>query len=288
MNSKGIDANIDAIYDYYDDFTLGKANYGFWLTSPLENTRPGHPGRPYGVDSIKGYSKNTDIRFIWEEASDDVGVVGYNVYISSDNVPYGSANFVVYNSFNLNGKNEHKYRIRVAALDSVGYGQKSLESDNITVDTFPPSPVISLSAVSQPYGSIKLNWSVATDTASGVAYYNVYRSINSGELGAKVSIDGLVTTEEYTDCDVNMLHGVLYYYTVGPVDTAGNEQTQGNIQISAICNKAASENDIYVYPNPFKPTSNPEHTGITFGNLGLNSTIRIYTLSGKLVWKKRE
>ena len=42
--------------------------------------------------------------------------------------------------------------------------------------------------------------------------------------------------------------------------------------------------DIKVYPNPFKPASG--HTKITFDNLTPDSDIRIYSVTGKLVWEK--
>jgi len=42
--------------------------------------------------------------------------------------------------------------------------------------------------------------------------------------------------------------------------------------------------DIKVYPNPFKPASG--HTKITFDNLTAGSDIRIYSVTGRLVWDK--
>jgi len=42
--------------------------------------------------------------------------------------------------------------------------------------------------------------------------------------------------------------------------------------------------DLKVFPNPFKPASG--HTKVTFDNLTPDSDIRIYSVTGKLVWEK--
>ena len=42
--------------------------------------------------------------------------------------------------------------------------------------------------------------------------------------------------------------------------------------------------NLKVFPNPFKPALN--HTKITFDNLTAGSSIRIYSVTGKLVWEK--
>lgn len=40
MNSKGENANIEAIHDYYDDFNLNKIDYKDWKLSPIEGAIP--------------------------------------------------------------------------------------------------------------------------------------------------------------------------------------------------------------------------------------------------------
>ena len=56
--------------------------------------------------------------------------------------------------------------------------------------------------------------------------YQIYRSRFEGALGARIASD--VEGTEYVDEDV--VQGEVYYYTVMPVDRAGNKQAMGNIQ----------------------------------------------------------
>jgi hypothetical protein len=41
--------------------------------------------------------------------------------------------------------------------------------------------------------------------------------------------------------------------------------------------------DVYAYPVPFKPNSDPTHKVITFVNLSREAVIKIYTVNGELV-----
>ena len=49
---------------------------------------------------------------------------------------------------------------------------------------------------------------------------------------------------------------------------------------------AENYNNVKVYPNPFKPSLG--HTEIHFENLTINTNIEVFTVSGKLVWKKED
>jgi subtilisin family serine protease len=58
MIAEGPNSNIEAIYDYFDDFTLGQVNYTGWLISP-EPTAPRFlwqfstsPGSPVGIQQV--------------------------------------------------------------------------------------------------------------------------------------------------------------------------------------------------------------------------------------------
>ena len=44
-----------------------------------------------------------------------------------------------------------------------------------------------------------------------------------------------------------------------------------------------SLSNVLVYPVPFKPAAG--HTSIKFDNLGIGSTIKVYTIMGELVWQ---
>jgi outer membrane protein assembly factor BamB len=96
------------------------------------------------------------------------------------------------------------------------------------VDTTPPEPVVELSASLTEGGKVRLRWSEPKDNASGVGSYQVYRSKFKGALGSRMGTN--ITGTEFTDETAEW--GEIYYYTVMPVDKAGNKQVQGNKQIS--------------------------------------------------------
>ncbi|MCK5534212.1 T9SS type A sorting domain-containing protein, partial [bacterium] len=47
-------------------------------------------------------------------------------------------------------------------------------------------------------------------------------------------------------------------------------------------------NQVWVYPNPYKPNSFSHHTKIIFSNLTQEATIRIFNLAGEMVFKGQE
>jgi hypothetical protein len=91
--------------------------------------------------------------------------------------------------------------------------------------------VTSLSAVSRPGGAVELVWQVVP----GISYYRVYRSVNFGEKGVKVSTDGSIVIGSFLQTVGDGLSdGTRYYYTVQGVDSSANEQETGNNQTTAL------------------------------------------------------
>ena len=128
------------------------------------------------------------------------------------------------------------YHIQVRSIDDQGrvsgwisYGVNVENAADFTVDTI-SSPAVSTLSASTPAKTSILSWTTVTDPASGVSYYNVYRSSSNGVLGSKVSSDGAVTTGNFAESPADG----TYYYTIQAVDNAGNEQNTGNNQFAAV------------------------------------------------------
>jgi hypothetical protein len=72
-------------------------------------------------------------------------------------------------------------------------------------------------------GFLRVSWSTSTD-ASGIAYYEVYRTIDNGILAVVTQISN--TTYE----DFDVVNGNLYSYSIRAVDTFFNQSDFSNIQ----------------------------------------------------------
>jgi hypothetical protein len=101
-------------------------------------------------------------------------------------------------------------------------------SPNFVVEDIPPSPITTL-AVNSPSSAAILTWSAPADTGgAGMANgsYRVYRSASSGSQGTRIA-----TVSALTYTDASALADGPWYYTVIPVDAAGNAQSVGNDQV---------------------------------------------------------
>jgi len=104
--------------------------------------------------------------------------------------------------------------------------------NSIKLDTTAPAAVSTLSGPANINTNVALTWTNVSDAVSGRAYYRVYRSTASGTLGSKISTDGAVLSNSYTDSAAGLSDGSSYYYTVQAVDNARNEQATGNNQVA--------------------------------------------------------
>ena len=123
-----------------------------------------------------------------------------------------------------------EWYLHIVWEDLAGNAGEAAAHYAIKVDGTAPSSVADLNVVEQD-GDILLTWSESVDAISGVDYYQIYRSEIQEVAGKKISEDGEVTTGRYIDAGAGELHKTLYY-TVLPVDKAGNKQTEG-VQKSA-------------------------------------------------------
>jgi predicted RNase H-like HicB family nuclease len=107
------------------------------------------------------------------------------------------------------------------------------------VDVSPPEPVVNLDAKPGPGGSVLLNWSPAVDQHSGVAAYEVWRSTGPQDPGVCITPEGGVVKTSYIDSGKDLEDGALYYYSVVPIDKAGNKRKEGNQRVTCLCDRTA-------------------------------------------------
>ena len=112
METKGCNANIQAIYDWYDDFYLGKVNYCNWLLYPDEDA-PVSPPTGLSATAYKGA-----IALTWS-VNPESDLAGYKVYW--DTVPGNNYTNVVnagnVTAYTITGLSDNTYYVTVTAYD---------------------------------------------------------------------------------------------------------------------------------------------------------------------------
>lgn len=163
----------------------------------------------------------TSVNISWDAARDNVGVVGYNIYVNGTRISSSTTT-----SKQLNGLKENAtYNVYVTALDAAGNESKQSNIVTFTTpkqggggsDSTPPSAPENLVATDVQSSSLTLKWDISTDNV-GVVGYNIY--INGTKLSSSTtnskSLNGL-------------REGVTYNFYVKAIDAAGNESKQSNI-----------------------------------------------------------
>ena len=158
----------------------------------------------------------TTAKVTWSEATDNVGVVGYNVYLNEAKV---NETLITTTEYDLTALTEEtNYSVKVTAVDAAenesGRSEAATFTTPKTQDTEAPSVPAGVTASDVTQTGAKITWTAATDNV-GVAGYNVYvdeTKVNTDKLveGLELELTGLTPETEYT-------------VTVSAVDAAGNE-----------------------------------------------------------------
>ena len=158
----------------------------------------------------------TTAKVTWSEAKDNVGVVGYNVYLNEAKV---NETLITTTEYDLTALTEEtNYSVKVTAVDAAenesGRSEAATFTTPKTQDTEAPSVPAGVTASDVTQTGAKITWTAATDNV-GVAGYNVYvdeTKVNTDKLveGLELELTGLTPETEYT-------------VTVSAVDAAGNE-----------------------------------------------------------------
>jgi fibronectin type 3 domain-containing protein len=159
----------------------------------------------------------------WAAASDNVGVVRYNVHrATTAGFTPSVGNRIAQptgTSYSDAGLTAGTYYYKVTAEDAAGnVGAASPEANaTATSDTTAPSAPATLNATVGP-GQAVLAWSASTDNV-GVVRYDVHRSTTNGFTPSAANRIAQPTTTGYTDTG---LAAGTYYYRVVAADASGN------------------------------------------------------------------
>jgi fibronectin type 3 domain-containing protein len=168
------------------------------------------PTAPAGLTATATSGRSVDLA--WAESTDDVGVVGYEVYRDGARIATTGPVTSYADGTVAPGAT---YTYVVAALDAAG--NRSSFSPPATVslpasDTQPPSAPSNLVAIASSPVVVDLSWQPSTDDV-GVAGYVVHRDgARRAEVGS--------TTTSYEDA---ASPATTYTYRVTAMDAAGNE-----------------------------------------------------------------
>ena len=148
----------------------------------LDGILPEPRGDPiHKDDANEGYDNDTQLKFCWTEATDNIGIDHYNVYISKDDSEYELYSQVKDTCCTVIGENgSEKYRIKVEAEDIAGNVGGASESKVVTMDTEPPSrpgiPIHYDDNAKKGFDDdteVDFRWKASEDNI-GIDYYNVY------------------------------------------------------------------------------------------------------------------
>lgn len=183
-------------------------------STPPDSTAPSSPTNLTGVGS-----NSTTINLSWTASTDDVGVVGYNVFRDGGATPIATVSATSYSDTGLGIGSTHSYTVK--AFD--GSNNTSTASNTVTVstqgnDTTPPTDPTGLTATGSSTTTIDLNWTASTDNFA-VTGYKVFRDGGLTEIAT-------VTTTSFSDTGlaVNSTHS----YQVSAFDGAGNQSGKSN------------------------------------------------------------
>jgi uncharacterized repeat protein (TIGR02543 family) len=184
----------------------GASNTVTVTTSPSKDvTAPSAPSNlSWAVDGMT-------VMLSWGAATDDVGVVAYDLYFGSFYLGAFSDPSVSMIGFKVGTP----YTFTLKARDAAG--NVSVASNQITVllsigqDTTPPSAPTNLAAGTVTSSAVALSWTASSDDV-GVVVYQVYAG-GSGPLATTTSTRATVG---------GLMAGTGYTFTVRALDAAGN------------------------------------------------------------------
>jgi chitodextrinase len=191
-------------------------------TPPAADTTP--PSTPTGL-AASGVTQ-TDLALSWNASSDNVGVVGYDVYRNGAKVASPT-------STNLNQSSlacGSSYAFALAARDAAGNTSNQTQLSVSTsacsappppaADTTPPSTPTGLAASGVTQTGLALSWNASSDNV-GVVGYDVYRN------GAKVASPTSTNLNQSS-----LACGSTYAFAVAARDAAGNTSNQAQLSVS--------------------------------------------------------
>jgi glucose/arabinose dehydrogenase len=177
-------------------------------------TPPSAPGN-LAVSNIKSNAAT----FTWTAASDNVGVVRYEINRGGNVLKVVDANTLSATVDTLTSNTA--YDVSVGAFDAAGNASQQSNVVAFTTppsgDTQPPTAPGNLRTTSITSNSVGLAWNASTDNSGSIAGYDVYQG------ATKVS-----TTSSLTATITNLTPNTQYSFTVKARDPDGNASAASN------------------------------------------------------------
>ena len=213
---------------------------------------------PTTVGNVRALgSSPTQIVVVWDPATDDVGVVGYQVRRDGNPDPIETTPYPVFTDTGLQSGSEFSYTI--TAIDSSGrlspseslpaVGQTLAGPDNLA----PPAPVIN--SVVATTNQITVRWDVFL--VPDVVAFNVFRGTTEDTGDTP-----FFTSTSSVAIDFSVTSGTQFCYRIAAVDAAGNSSSQSNVECATTGGSA-------VTPGP----SNGGNATVAAGGLQIPSNL---------------
>ncbi len=183
---------------------------------------------PTAPTGLAANVSGTTATLTWNAATDNVGVVLYNVHRSTTTgFTPTVANRIAQptgTTFTDNGLSTGTYFYVVTARDAaLNVGPPSNQAAAVVPDTTPPTAPTNLAA-SGGFGSVTLSWTASSDDL-GVEHYNVYRSTVAAFVPGPANKIAETLTPGYSNTG---LAPGTYFYKVDAEDVAGNLSAASN------------------------------------------------------------
>ncbi len=167
----------------------------------------------------------TSATISWEEALDNVAVVGYNVYVNGEKV---NDELITDTSYTVTGLTDNtEYTVTVTAVDAAGNESEASEAATFTTvetDREAPSAPANVAAADITRGGAAISWAASTDNV-GVAGYDVY-------VNGKKDNDALVEGTTYELSGLNQ--DTSYKVEVYALDAKGNRSEAGSVTFQTL------------------------------------------------------
>lgn len=192
-------------------------------TFPVDNV---NPLKPTGfVASSINFSS---INFKWNSSTDNIGVVGYNLFLNDEKIGFKQISDTVYKLTDLMPSTQ--YNFKLIAYDYAGNASEpALLSVSTLTDSESPTTPVLYPTTQRSSSEIAINWYVSSDN-TGIAYYDLYNKgvLLIGKIPAHeyvgIPIEGDYMLYKVTGLDAN----TSYEFTLKAVDFGGNESGFSN------------------------------------------------------------
>ena len=205
---------------YYTVVALDIAKNASAMSPPVTVTFPAQapPSVPTGIQLTP---TDVQISLTWTASTDNVPVVGYQIYrgtSSSSITPLAVSSVPSFTDIRVSPSTKYYYQIDAyAGSNSTHSARSAIVTATTLPDTTPPTTPTNVSVAVQTGPRATITWSASTDNYR-VGSYKVYRGTSSSSL----TLVGGVAATALTYADTHITSGKTYYYSVAAVDVAGN------------------------------------------------------------------